>query len=179
MRRASSIDYVMFVRLGGVCFGLDETPCVVLWRPEALDSRMLLPPEAWNWLPVTRPVWDSNPGPPASESRPFATELSAQLSVDYVLSSYRPMMTTSSERLRSLKGLFARRMQGSHCRHRHRRLTSHCLARSCTIPSRTRRLRRPSGGAEVDSFRAGSGQTGSSQKCDDSRENNKMCPNIT
>ena len=27
-----------------------EFPCVVLWRPEALDCRVLIPPEAWNWL---------------------------------------------------------------------------------------------------------------------------------
>ena len=27
-----------------------ELPCVVLWRREALDCRVLLPPEAWNLL---------------------------------------------------------------------------------------------------------------------------------
>ena len=25
-----------------------EFPCVVLWRPEALDCRVLIPPEAWS-----------------------------------------------------------------------------------------------------------------------------------
>ena len=29
---------------------LTEFPCVVLWRPEALDCRVLIPPEAWSWL---------------------------------------------------------------------------------------------------------------------------------
>jgi len=27
-----------------------EFLCVVLWRPEALDRKVLLPPETWNWL---------------------------------------------------------------------------------------------------------------------------------
>ena len=27
-------------------FGPDGMPCVVLWRPEALDCRVLIPPEA-------------------------------------------------------------------------------------------------------------------------------------
>ena len=39
--------------------------------PEALDCRMLIPPEAWSWLTCNRPVWDPNLGPPASESRPL------------------------------------------------------------------------------------------------------------
>ena len=30
--------------------GPDGTPCVVLWRPEALDSSVLNPPEAWSGL---------------------------------------------------------------------------------------------------------------------------------
>ena len=28
---------------------------MVLWRPEALDCRVLIPPEAWSWL--TRGPW--------------------------------------------------------------------------------------------------------------------------
>ena len=31
-------------------FGSDGMPCVVLWRPEALDCRVFIPPEAWNGL---------------------------------------------------------------------------------------------------------------------------------
>ena len=29
-------------------FGPDGMPCVVLWRPEALDCRVRIPPEAWS-----------------------------------------------------------------------------------------------------------------------------------
>ena len=29
-------------------FGPDGMPCVVLWRAEALDCRVLIPSEAWN-----------------------------------------------------------------------------------------------------------------------------------
>ena len=32
--------------LGGVFLVQTEFPCVVLWRPEALDCRVLIPPEA-------------------------------------------------------------------------------------------------------------------------------------
>ena len=32
-----------------------ELPCVMLWRPEALDCRMLIPPEAWNGLTPNPP----------------------------------------------------------------------------------------------------------------------------
>ena len=32
-----------------------EVICVVLWRPAALDCRVLNPSEAWNWLPRTPP----------------------------------------------------------------------------------------------------------------------------
>ena len=34
---------------------LAEFPCVVLWRPEALDCRVLIPPEAWNGLTPNPP----------------------------------------------------------------------------------------------------------------------------
>ena len=30
-------------------------PCAVLWRPGALDCRVLIPPEAWNGLTRTPP----------------------------------------------------------------------------------------------------------------------------
>ena len=50
-----------------VC-GPDRMPCVVLWRPEALDCRVLVPPEAWNGLtpnlpslgfePRTSSIWE-------------------------------------------------------------------------------------------------------------------------
>jgi hypothetical protein len=33
--------------LGGVLSVQSESPCVVLWRPEALDCRVLIPPEAF------------------------------------------------------------------------------------------------------------------------------------
>ena len=34
--------------LGGVFFGPDGLPCVVLWRPQAQNCRVLIPPETWN-----------------------------------------------------------------------------------------------------------------------------------
>jgi len=46
---------------------LTEFPCVVLWRPEALDCRVLIPPEAWSWLSRNPPSVGLEPGPPASE----------------------------------------------------------------------------------------------------------------
>ena len=64
-------------------FGPDGMPCVVLWRPEALDCRALIPPETCK--PVTRQFWDSNLRPPASESRSFS-QLSYRC--HSVLSSY-------------------------------------------------------------------------------------------
>ena len=35
--------------LGGFCLVQVEFLCVVLWRPEALDCRALIAPEAWHW----------------------------------------------------------------------------------------------------------------------------------
>ena len=32
----------------GFLFGLDGMPCVVLWKPEALDCRVPIPPETWH-----------------------------------------------------------------------------------------------------------------------------------
>lgn len=39
-----------FVWLGGIVLAriLDDMPCVVLWRPDAIDCRVLIPPETWN-----------------------------------------------------------------------------------------------------------------------------------
>ena len=66
-----SLCFVCFVLTRRSLLVLTEFPCVVLLRPEALDCRVLTPPEAWSWLgvglPVTRPAWDLNLGPPASE----------------------------------------------------------------------------------------------------------------
>ena len=77
---------LVIVWLGGVVLVRMEWPCVVLRRPQALDCRVLIPPEAWKGLlllhvlltasccedlPLPRPVWDSNLGPPASGSRSF------------------------------------------------------------------------------------------------------------
>ena len=66
--------------LGGVLLGLDGRPCVVIWRPEALDCRVPIPPEAWHWLtrsppglgfePQTYCIWEPTLKP---------TELLAQL----------------------------------------------------------------------------------------------------
>ena len=39
---------IAVVWLGGVLLGPDGMPCTVLWRPEALDCRVLIPSEAWN-----------------------------------------------------------------------------------------------------------------------------------
>ena len=52
----------------------DGMPCVVLWRPEALDCRVLIPPETWDGHTVQGqlPVWDLSPRPRASESRPLS-----------------------------------------------------------------------------------------------------------
>ena len=36
-------------------FGPDGTPCVVLWRPGALDCRVPIPPKTWNGLTHTPP----------------------------------------------------------------------------------------------------------------------------
>ena len=46
-----------------------EFPCVALWRPEALDcvARCVYLQRLGVGLPVTRPAWDSNLGPPASK----------------------------------------------------------------------------------------------------------------
>jgi hypothetical protein len=38
--------FIFWGGLGGVLLVLTELPCVVLWRPEALDCRALIPPEA-------------------------------------------------------------------------------------------------------------------------------------
>ena len=38
--------FVFLVGLGGVLLVLTEFPCVVLWRREALDCRVLIPLEA-------------------------------------------------------------------------------------------------------------------------------------
>ena len=40
--------FCAFVLLGGVFLVRMELPCVVLWRPEALDCRVLIPPETWS-----------------------------------------------------------------------------------------------------------------------------------
>jgi len=55
-----------------------ELPCVMLWRPQALDCRALIPPEAWSWLTHNPPAWDPNLGPPASEIGSLTAELSVQ-----------------------------------------------------------------------------------------------------
>ena len=39
-----------FIGLGGVFLVRMEFPCAVFWRPEALDGRVLIPPEAWSGL---------------------------------------------------------------------------------------------------------------------------------
>ena len=63
-------------RLGGAFSVPMELPCVVLWRPEALDCRVLYPSRGFGvGLPVTRPAWDSNLGPPASEVGSLTTAL--------------------------------------------------------------------------------------------------------
>ena len=90
LQRARSLEYTAdgtrfrscFVFMRRSHFGPDGMPCVVLWRPEALDCRMPTPPETWNgfvllclflWLgkdlSVSCPVWDSNPRPPAADIR--------------------------------------------------------------------------------------------------------------
>ena len=46
-------------------------PCMVLWRPEALDYRVISLQRLGVDLPLNRPIWDSNLRPPASESPPF------------------------------------------------------------------------------------------------------------
>ena len=45
--------YHVFFRLGGA-FLVQSMPCVVLWRPEALDCRVLIPPETRNGLTSVR-----------------------------------------------------------------------------------------------------------------------------
>ena len=35
-------------------FGPDGMPCVVLWRPEALDCRAPIPPETWSKTPALK-----------------------------------------------------------------------------------------------------------------------------
>ena len=54
---------------------LTECPCVVLWRPEALIAGCLSLQRLGMDIPITRPVWGSNPGPPASESTLLTTGL--------------------------------------------------------------------------------------------------------
>ena len=53
-----------------------ESPRAVLWRPEALDCREPIPPEAWSWL-TRNPPSLGNLGPPACRS--LATGLLVQL----------------------------------------------------------------------------------------------------
>ena len=52
--------------------GPDGMPCMVLWRLEALDCRVQIPPDFGWFYPKTRPVRDSNPRPPAPESQTFS-----------------------------------------------------------------------------------------------------------
>ena len=49
---AIGVGNILFVvfQLGGAFLVLTEFPCVVLWRPEALDCRVLIPPDLWSRL---------------------------------------------------------------------------------------------------------------------------------
>ena len=51
----------LFSGLGVVVFGPDVMPCIVLWRPEALDCRVPIPPETWNGLIRYLPSVGSEP----------------------------------------------------------------------------------------------------------------------
>ena len=48
--RQRSVYFLCFFDSEESFLVLTEFPCVVLWRPEALDCRVPIPPEAWSWL---------------------------------------------------------------------------------------------------------------------------------
>ena len=88
----SCVVFPLVFELGGVVWGPDGMPCVVLRRPEALECRGFSLHRLGVDLPVTRTVWDSNLGPPATENRSLATELSVPLLASTILClhAYKP-----------------------------------------------------------------------------------------
>ena len=71
------------VWLGGVFLGLMELPCVMLWRPEARDCRVTIPPEAWNWLTRNPPSLGFEPRT-SSIWEPTLNQLSYRCSLGFI-----------------------------------------------------------------------------------------------
>jgi len=65
--------------LGGVFSVQMDLPCMVLWGPEALHCRELIPPEAWNGLTPNPPSVGFEPRTSCIRADPLPTELSVSL----------------------------------------------------------------------------------------------------
>eukprot|EP00919_Chromeraceae_sp_WS-2016_P007773 GHVR01018343.1.p1 GENE.GHVR01018343.1~~GHVR01018343.1.p1 ORF type:complete len:125 (-),score=2.15 GHVR01018343.1:85-459(-) len=86
-------------------FGLDGMPCEVLWRPVIADRLSLQRLRVD--LPVTRPVWDSNLGPPASNNSYSINSSSNSCSINSSNNSYYINSSSNSYSINSSNNIYS------------------------------------------------------------------------